>query len=92
MNNNQKDDVLDFKNLEIILHAQDNKDNSDLNCPFNTWMGYDLIHCPGIGEWKCLLKKYYYASDQYGYDSIDYNFCNVDNYKTCKLYQNNGGK
>ena len=85
---NKLNQDLKFKCLEILLHAQDNKTNTDLSCPYHTWMGEDLNHCPGIGEWKCKLQEYWYASDQYGLDSKDYRNCNIKNHKDCKLYIN----
>jgi len=79
-----------FKSLEILLHAEDNKEHNDLNCPHHVWMGEDLTHCSGVGEWKCKLQEYYYASDQYGLDSKDYKQCSFKNHSECELYQNRG--
>ena len=91
MSNDKKSDVLDLKLLEILLHFEELPNNTDLNCPYHTWIGDDLLYS-NAGEWKCHLKKYYYASDQYGLDSVDYSPCNVKDYKKCELYQNNGRK
>ncbi len=77
-----------------LLHRADNPSKADLYCPYINWMGEDLNHCPGIGEWKCSLQEYWYASDQYGLDSKDYKNCNVNDYLKCELYihkaENNG--
>jgi len=84
-----KKEDMEFKNLEILIHGIDNPRNADLSCPHNEWMGEDLNHCLGIGEWKCILQKYGYASDQYGIDSIDYRACNIKNFSECDFYKNN---
>ena len=62
-------DSVEERIIEILLH--DNPKKADLSCEHAQWMGEDLNHCPGVGEWKCMLQKYGYASDQYGIDSID---------------------
>ncbi|MGV8086477.1 MAG: hypothetical protein ACP5N1_02510 [Candidatus Woesearchaeota archaeon] len=82
---------LSDKSLDLLLHGLDNNvsiNKSDIFCEYAKWMGEDLNHCPGIGEWKCNLQKYYYASDQYGYDSMDYKACNNNDHTQCKIYLN----
>ena len=71
---------------EMLLHGMDNGADADIACPHSTWMGEDLTHCPGVGEWKCLLQKYGYASDQYGIDSVDYRACNAPDHAKCAIY------
>ena len=71
------------KFLEILLHGATNPGNADLFCPYIEWMGEDLGHCPGVGEWKCKLQRYEYASDQYGVDSVDYRACAWADHTTC---------
>ena len=78
--------------MEILIHGVDNRYGADLSCPFTEWMGEDLVHCPGFGEWKCNLQEYRYAGDQYGLDSKDYRACKVIDHSVCHIYLNNGGK
>lgn len=75
------------KTLEILLHGLDNPNNASISCPYAEWMGDDLVHVPGVGEWKCKLQKYYYASDQYGIDSSDYGPCMIKDHTACNLYK-----
>jgi hypothetical protein len=87
----QKEDR-EFKRLEILIHGMDNPHSADLSCPHSEWMGEDLAHCPGIGEWKCKLQEYWYASDQYGIDSMDYRACNIKEHNQCEVYNKQGDK
>jgi hypothetical protein len=65
---------MDINYLNLLTHRLGH--NQDGRCKYIEWMGEDLNHCPGIGEWKCKLRGYRYASDQYGIDSYDYLECN----------------
>jgi hypothetical protein len=80
------DERKEFKRLEILLHGSENPHGADLSCEHAEWIGDDLIHCPGIGEWKCRLQEYWYASDQYGIDSKDYRACNSKDHTNCEEY------
>ncbi|MBU0470297.1 MAG: hypothetical protein KKA62_03585 [Nanoarchaeota archaeon] len=75
-----------IKSIDALLHPARN--NQDLNCPEIQWMGTDLIHCPGIGEWKCKLKTEIYGDLLCGggYENLDYKPCNCSNYQICKVY------
>ena len=57
----------------------------DGGCPHIKWLGEDLVHCPGIGEWKCMQQQYEYG--EYGYGgNFDYRECNAANHNTCLVY------
>ena len=75
------------KSLDAILHPVG--PNQDINCPKIEWMGEDLTHCPGIGEWKCNLQSERYGdvSNGGGYENIDYKPCNCSNYEKCEFYK-----
>lgn len=79
----------EFKRLEMLLHGSDNPHGADIRCEHSQWMGEDLNHCHGIGEWKCMLKGYAYASDQYGIDSYDYMRCSGKDFNNCETYNKN---
>jgi len=73
--------------ISILLHPAGK--NQDVTCPQIEWMGEDLVHCPGIGEWKCKLQQHDCGGDQYGYSpQIDYRPCNYKDHKMCSLYEN----
>lgn len=73
--------------LSKLLHPAEK--NQDINCPHIEWMGEDLVHCPGVGEWKCKLRSYDCGGDQYGYSpQIDYRSCNCKDHEACSFYQN----
>ena len=79
--------VLDFEcrdlTIDRLLHPTSNQ---DIHCPHIKWMGEDLVHCPGIGEWKCLLQRFEYG-DQYGVaHNIDYKACNSPSHKSCQYF------
>ena len=57
----------------------------DGTCPHIEWMGEDLTHCPGVGEYKCKLQKES-IGDQYGISGFDYKPCNASDHKVCPLY------
>ena len=74
------------KGIDFLLHPTEA--NQDATCPKIEWMGYDLVHCPRIGEWKCKLQKIDVGGDQYGYSpQIDYNPCNSPDHGACELYK-----
>lgn len=91
--------LLDFKGTErkgterlidSFLHPTSNQ---DIRCPHIEWMGEDLVHCPGVGEWKCRLQQYKYG-DQYGDSNTDYKVCSSASHKSCQYYlaqQNKAG-
>ena len=79
--------VLEGKTLEILLHGADNPLNADIHCEHAEWKGYDLTHCPGIGEWKCALQGSPQAGDQYGVDHFDYISCAVADHNRCEIYK-----
>ncbi len=57
----------------------------DGTCPHIQWMGEDLVHCPGEGEYKCQLQKYEYG--EYGSGgNFDYHPCNATDHTTCPFY------
>ena len=63
-------------------------DHQDLTCQHIEWMGEDLAHCPGVGEWKCLLQKVTYGDLLYGgcNENTDYEPCNHHNHEECPIY------
>ena len=77
---------MNIHHLDLLFHPV--KKTQDGRCEYISWMGEDLIHCPGIGEWKCLLRKYSFISDQYGMKSGDFLECNCRNHLNCKYYLN----
>ncbi len=75
------DKVLDnfLQTIHPVLETQ------DANCPYIKWLGEDLNHCPGVGEYKCMEQKYEYG--EYGYGgNFDYQPCNSPNHATCPVY------
>lgn len=69
-----------------ILHPV--PETQDKNCPAIEWMGYDLVHVPGIGEWKCRLQEYQWGDLLYGSGSenTDYRACNNKDHNTCPYF------
>lgn len=66
------------------------RENQDASCPHIEWMGEDLVHCPEIGEWKCMLQVYTYGDLLHGggSENTDYRPCNHPNHERCSLYLN----
>ncbi|MBI2662063.1 hypothetical protein HYX11_01245 [Candidatus Woesearchaeota archaeon] len=59
----------------------------DANCPQIEWMGEDLVHCPGVGEYKCKAQRFEDLGE-YGGISIDYMVCKVRDHTTYQFYIN----
>src|SRR3989344_441867 len=59
-----------------VIHPT--RDDQDTNCPQSQWMGEDLNHCPGVGEWKCMLQDYQWGDLLCGggSENTDYRACN----------------
>jgi hypothetical protein len=80
------DDESKDRNLEAYIRLfffQPVPEHQDGDCPHIEWMGEDLNHCPGVGEYKCRIRTYRYGE----YDqNMDYCPCVSDNYKTCWAY------
>lgn len=70
----------------IVNHPS--RENQDTTCPDIQWMGEDLVHCPGIGEWKCMLRDYQYGDLLYGggSENTDYRSCDHPNHNKCSVY------
>lgn len=65
-----------------LLHPVPKRQNG--NCPYIEWMGYDLGHCPGVGEYKCKLSTYVHGK----YDqNFSYDACNSKDYNECFRYK-----
>ena len=66
------------------------KEDQDASCPHIQWMGEDLVHCPGVGEWKCMLQDYQYGDLLYGggSENTDYRSCNHPDHNRCSVYLN----
>ncbi len=62
--------------------------HQDSRCPFIEWMGEDLTHCLGVGEWKCKLQEYKYGDLLYGGwdENTDYRACNCSEHRACYIY------
>lgn len=63
-------------------------EEQDGSCPRIEWMGEDLGHCPGVGEWKCQLQEFRYGDLLYGGgdECKDYKPCNSSNHQSCPHY------
>ena len=74
------------KTLDKLLHSVGQ--NQDGTCPKIEWMGEDLTHCPGIGEWKCKLQEERYGDLLYGggNENLDYKPCNCLDHTKCVVY------
>ena len=70
-------DDIDFA-LRLLHPAK----GQDTDCPNIAWMGYDLCHCPGYGDWKCESQK---VIDKWR-GTTGYNACNCSDYKKCPVY------
>ncbi|MBU3913302.1 MAG: hypothetical protein KKB21_03070 [Nanoarchaeota archaeon] len=62
--------------------------SQDGTCLHIEWMGEDLVHCPGVGEWKCKLQENNYGDLLYGggSENLDYKPCNHPNHGDCQVY------
>ena len=70
--------------LEVLLRViHPRPKTQDGKCPYISWMGDDLVHCPGMGEWKC--KKQEVSCGEYG-ECTDYNSCSHEDYNSCPVY------
>lgn len=79
---------LDDKMLDVftkVVHPV--PAGQDGSCPHIEWMGEDLVHCPGVGEWKCQEQKYEYGDYGSG-GNFDYRACNSADYTACPIYLN----
>jgi len=75
-------EINDTNRILRIFHPIPKTQDGD--CPHIRWMGEDLIHCPGIGEYKCMLQNYTHGE----YDqNLDYQACNNTNHQKCLLRQ-----
>ena len=76
--------VREFR-LNVVHHA---RDNQDPNCPHIQWRGEDLVHCPGVGELKCMLQKETWGDLLYGggSENTDYLDCNHPEHGKCSVY------
>jgi hypothetical protein len=74
---------MDIAYLNRLVHKL--KKNQDGRCEYIEWMGYDLNHCPGIGEWKCKLSGHFEPAE-YGGREFDYNECNCRDFNMCERY------
>ena len=72
-----KPDLVDY-----ITKSHHPTKGQDTDCPKIEWMGEDLNHCPGIGEWKCKLQEDIDPWDH----TKDYKKCNCSDYKKCPVY------
>lgn len=70
--------------LQLVHPVPNEQDGS---CPSIEWIGDDLVHCPGIGEYKCREQKFE-DPGEYGGISIDYRKCNASDHTTCPFYIN----
>ncbi len=83
---------IELKGLLKLLHPI--PPNQDGTCPHIKWMGEDLVHCPGVGEWKCKIQEDRYGDLLYGggYENLDYKPCSNPNHKRCSFYLDNSRK
>ena len=77
------------KCIDALLHHP--KQSQDTNCPDIEWMGEDLTHCSGVGEWKCKLQDDSYGDLLYGggSENKDYKPCNCSDHNNCSIYRAN---
>lgn len=81
-----REDLILINLLRISIHPT--RGNQDASCPHIEWMGEDLGHCPGIGEWKCMLQSYQYGDLLHGggSENTDYRSCNHPDHNKCSVY------
>ncbi|MCA9478269.1 MAG: hypothetical protein KC535_03930 [Nanoarchaeota archaeon] len=76
-----------LEQLTRVLHPVPK--HQDGRCPFIKWMGEDLMHCPGIGEYKCRISTYNYG--EYNQNQ-DYNPCISNKHEECERYVKQQGE